>query len=540
VGLFLLIAVCLLAQNQALSRYYQTWQPVAGGVYTEGVLGSFSNANPIYATGEADKTVSRLIFSGLFKYDDQNRLVGDLAKTWTVDSSGKVYTVQLRDNLKWQDGHPLTAQDVVFTYNVIQNPDAASPLRNSWAGIKVAAPDPHTVTFTLPNPLSSFIYGATNGIIPQHLLGTVSVEGMRSVGFNTQSPVGSGPFAWDDIDVKGTNAGDAQELVGLTPSDSYWAGKPKLNAFVVHAFANRDDMLEAYKRQELTAMSGLNRVPAGITDQNSVIGKFPLTAQTMVFFKTQAVPLSDKAVRQALVLGADRANIVNNLPYPARVVREPLIRGQLGYDPRYTQATNQPAKAGQLLDKAGWRLGSDGVRTNRGVPLRFTLLVADTEENRQVATRLQQQWRQLGVRVVLDIQPNDTFREALGAHQYDAVLYGIAIGSDPDVFVYWHSSQADIRSVNRLNLSEYKSKVADEALEAGRTRTTAPLRIIKYQAFLKAWQQDAPALGLYQPRYLYISHKQVYGLDEHTVNEATDRLYSVNDWMIRTARVTNE
>ncbi|MCA9325095.1 hypothetical protein KDA23_03465 [Candidatus Saccharibacteria bacterium] len=538
--LMVLVIGCLLAQNQALSAYYQTRQPIPGGVYTVGIQGSFSNANPVYATNDVDKTVSRLLFSGLFKYDNHNKLVGDLAKSWEIDDTGKVYTVTLRNNLRWHDGQPLTAQDVVFTYDVIQSPDAESPLRNNWAGITVEAVDEHTVKFTLPNPLSSFIYGVTNGIIPKHLLSKVPMEGMRSVAFNTQSPVGSGPFMWKGIDVGDGTPDHAQESIGLVGFPDFWAGAPKLKSFVVRGFTSRADMINAYNQQELTAISGLPNLPASIKPDDSVVTSMPLTAETMVFFRTSATPLNDKTVRNALVSAANPADIIKALPYGVSPAREPILKGQLGYDPRYIQRTNHLAEAAKSLDKAGWEINANGIRAKKGVQLEFSLMISNTPEYRLVASKLQKQWLALGARVNIDIEPTQNFRENLSNHQYGAVLYGIAIGADPDVFVYWHSSQADIRSVNRLNLSEYKSKVADEALEAGRTRIEPAIRIIKYQAFLKQWEADAPALALYQPRYLYVSHKKIYGLEEHVINEPADRLYSANNWMIRTARVTNQ
>lgn len=536
--LFVLIIGCLIAQNSALSAYYQTRQPVAGGVYNEAILGSFSNANPVYATGRVDASVSRLIFAGLFKYDDNNRLVGDLAKSWSVDKTGKIYTVKLREGLRWHDGHPLTSQDVVYTYRVIQNPDAASPLRNNWAGIVVTVADDHTVLFKLPNPLSSFIYGATNGIIPKHILKDVPMASMRSVSFNTKSPVGSGPFKWRNIDVQGT-ADRAHESIGLTANKYYWAGSPKLKAFVVHAFTNKDDMIKAYNREELTAMSGLLAVPEGMDAKQTTTYNFPLTAETMVFFKNSQAPLDSAAIRQALVAASDPTEVVDKLAYSARPVHEPLLKSQLGYDPRYTQKTAQQAAAAKALDDSGWVMGTNGVRSLNGKPLQFNLTVADTAEYRAVADTLKSQWAEIGVRVVIDVLDAGSFRDSLANHTYDAILYGIGIGSDPDVYVYWHSTQADVRSVERLNLSEYKSTVSDDALDAGRTRNESAIRIIKYQGFLKQWQADAPALALYQPRYLYITHQKVYNLNEHTINAPADRLYSVNNWMIRTARVTN-
>jgi hypothetical protein len=145
----------------------------------------------------------------------------------------------------------------------------------------------------------------------------------------------------------------------------------------------------------------------------------------------------------------------------------------------------------------------------------------------------------LGVRVNTVLQNETDFQSTLEFHTYDALLYGISIGVDPDVFPYWDSSQADIRSGSELNFSEYQNSTADASLEAGRTRLSPALRTIKYEPFLQAWQTDAPALGLYQPRILYVTHGTVYGLTDHTLNVDADRYSSVANWEIRTSKVTD-
>jgi len=113
------------------------------------------------------------------------------------------------------------------------------------------------------------------------------------------------------------------------------------------------------------------------------------------------------------------------------------------------------------------------------------------------------------------------------------LLYSIEIGTDPDVFAYWGSTQADIRAPSRTNFSEYKSDTADASLEAGRTRLLPQLRKIKYMPFLKAWQTDAPAVALYQPRYLYITRGQVFGFNPSSLPSGINRYANVNNWMIR-------
>jgi peptide/nickel transport system substrate-binding protein len=195
-GLLLLLIGGLIIQNLSLSGYYQTLRTVPGGIYNEGLQGRFTNANPMYATSDVDTTVSRLIFAGLFTYDNQGKLVGDLASGYSVDSHGTTYTVHLKPHLTWQDGKPLTSSDVVFTYQSIQNPDAQSPLQSSWAGISVTAPDPNTVVFKLPGVLAAFPSNLTNGIVPRHLLADIPPSDLRSADFNTVNPVGAGPFAW--------------------------------------------------------------------------------------------------------------------------------------------------------------------------------------------------------------------------------------------------------------------------------------------------------------------------------------------------------
>jgi peptide/nickel transport system substrate-binding protein len=540
IGLLVLLLGCLSWQLMNLSAYYQHIRPVPGGMYSEGLQGGFTTANPLYASNPVDATVSHLVFAGLLKYDDHNRLVGDLAGDYSVDASGKVYTVHLRPGLTWQDGQPLTSADVVFTYQAIQNPDAQSPLQAGWAGVQIVAPDSRTVVFTLPSALVSFPHNLTNGIVPQHLLAGVPAADLRTADFNTVHPVGAGPFSWQAVQVSGSGPNDAQEQVALVPFERYALGAPKLKEFVVHAYANPMQLINDFKSGQLTAIAGLDSVPPAYKGDASVTRhNFLLTAGTYVFFKTSSGVLNDVKVRQALVMAADPSAIIARLQYPTRPVRGPILEGQLGYDPAYAQKTGDLAGAKALLEQDGWQAGAKNIRYKGGQPLMFGLSAADTPENRMVTGVLKRQWLALGVQLNVQLQDLDDFKTTLTTHGYDAVLYGISIGTDPDVFVYWDSSQNSAVSSNRLNLSEYSSTAADSSLEAGRTRLDPALRIIKYRPFLQAWQQDAPALGLYQPRYLYLTHGTVYGLNERALNVGTDRFADVQNWEIRTAKVTD-
>lgn len=535
------LLLCLLiggsvVQTLGLSSYYQHVQPVAGGNFVEGIIGSFTNANPLYASGPVDSSASRLVFSGLFSYNEKNVLVGDLAEKWSVDERGTRYTVTLKQNLKWHDNKPLTSKDVLFTYQTIQNPDAKSPLFSSWQGIKIEAPDERTVLFTLPNTLSSFPFALTNGIVPKHLLEQVPVSQLRSTRFNGVSPVGSGPFKWDRTEVTGDTPETRTEQIGLLPNPNYHGLKPKLQHFVIRTFRDEKRLLESFERGELNAVAGLSAVPDTIQKQPDVREYgIPLTGEVMVFFKNSQPILTDKTVRQALVMAVDVPALVKGMNYPAIIARGPLLQDMLGYDKTITQLAPNVEGANQILEKAGWVKSVDGIRIKEGKPLKLNLYSQNTSEYAYVSGALQKAWRAVGVDVEVALQNETELQGVVNRHDYDMLLYGISLGADPDVFAYWHSSQTDPRS-SRLNLSEYKAPQADKALEAGRTRTDPALRAVKYKPFLEAWRGDAPALALYQPRFVYLTRGELFNFNPKVLNTATDRYNSVSDWMIRQAK----
>lgn len=538
IALLVILIGGVVLQGRALSGYYQQLQPVPGGTYTEGILGSFTNANPLYASGSVDAAVSRLVFASLFKYDSNNHLVGDLAAGYDVDSTGRIYTVHLRPGLTWQDGQPLTSQDVAFTYQVIQNPDAQSPLINSWQGIDVKAVDPLTVTFTLPNELSSFIFGLTNGIVPQHVLSRIPAAELRSVPFNSSQPVGAGPFKMQNIEVVGDTPDTREERIALVPFDQYHGGRPKLDGFIIRSFHDEKRLEKSFAGRELDGAAGFDTEPDSVkTDTTVTDYDIPLTSGVFAFFKTTEGVLQDAKVRQALVLAANPNEVIQGLGYPVIAVHEPLLAGMIGFDKSLEQSTNSLPAATKMLDDDGWQMGKDGIRTKAGQPLTFKLYSQNTSEYTYVTQVLQRQWRAAGVDVQVYLEQSSDMQNVLALHNYDALLYGVSLGTDPDVFAYWHSSQADLRSANRLNFSEYKSEVADKSLEAGRTRSDPTLRAIKYKPFLQAWRDDAPALALYQPRFLYLTRGQLFNFSIKSMNTDKGRYTNAENWMIKQAKV---
>ncbi len=535
IGLLFLISVGLTLQFRALGPKYQTVQARLGGTYTEGIIGTFTNASPLYASSGLDSSVSKLVFSGLLKYDANNKLTGDLADSWTIDPTELIYTVKLKPNLQWHDGKTLTAKDVVFTYHRIQDPETKSHLYPSWLNIKVEAPDDQTIVFTLPNSLSSFPDSLTNGIIPEHVLGAVEPSQLRSNSFNNQNPVGSGPFRFSKVEVVDSKPDEKQTRVALNAFDKYYAGRPGIDTFIIRTYSNETSLTKAFSEKEVNGMVGLASLPDQFASDGDVKElSVPLTGEVLVFFKTTQDVLKDPAIRKALVLATDKKQMFEQLPYPLTAIDEPLLKTHIGYDKALAQVTNQIEEAKKILDTNGWVPDpTTGIRSKNAQKLTFRLVSQNTSEYSSIGSSLQKQWRAIGVDMQVELQSDQDLQSSLSLHNYDALLYGISVGSDPDVFAYWHGSQADVRSPTRLNFSEYKSVIANQALEGGRTRSDPQIRSVKYRPFLEAWRNDAPAVALYQPRFLYVVRSPLYGFDSTSVNTAVDRFAQVEKWKIR-------
>jgi peptide/nickel transport system substrate-binding protein len=525
----MVLAFAVVEQTKGLGKYYQVTVPTSGGIYSEGVVGQAENFNPLFVGSEAEATTSQLLFSGLLKYDNHNDLVGNLASSWSADSSGTVYTVKLRSDARWQDGVAIHSDDVAYTVQMIQDPSTQSPLASSWKDVKVATPDPLTVTFTLSTPFPPFPYSLTSGIIPKHILESTPVFQLRTSNFNFQPTVSSGPFSFKEA----RTFGNHQEIQ-LVRNAHYYGGTVEPDTFIVDAYSSYDNAVAAFKNHEISALGGVQ--PTDVQDLRKTsdvkVDNAPLMHETFAFFRTTQGVLSDKLVRQALSLATDKPALVKMLGGTVAQANLPLLPGQLGYDKTLDVATFDVQKAGNLLDQAGWRKAPGGIRKKDGQTLQLNLVASSNEEYPQIAGALQHQWQSLGVIVKTNlIRPADFQQNILIPHSYDILLYELALGQDPDVYAYWHSSQA---SEKGLNLSEYRSQIADDSLEGGRSRTSPALRAAKYHAFLQQWVADTPAVALYQPSYSYAFRSSVSGFQPRTLVDPVDRFDNITDWSAAT------
>lgn len=532
--LLIVLTGAVVVQTRALGDYFLKLVPVGGGIYSEGIIGSYTNANPIFASNDVDSSVSKLLFSGLLTYDDQNHLAPDLAESWSVDDTGKIYTIKLRRDIRWHDDRPFTAHDVAYTIRAIQNPDTRSPHFAAWQGIKTQVVSDYEVTLTLPNILASFPYALTIGMLPKHKLEGISFADLRGSLFNTVEPVGTGPFKWKGVEVVGDTATDREQRIALSANGAYYRGRPKIDEFIIRAFLNEATLISRFEQGRLNAVAGALSLPLSGNDVQEYV--IPLNGAVMAFLNTQAPLMQDAKVRRALTQATDQAAIIRQIG-KATPVNGPLLPEHIGYDANLMQYGFALDQAGALLNEAGWTIEPvSGIRMKDGKKLELKLRTLNSAEYTIVANQLQKQWRAIGVELSVESLGQSDLQTYIDERNYDAIVYGIIMGLDADQFAYWHSTQADVLSQRRLNFSDYKSSTVDSALEAGRTRIDPSLRAAKYTPFLQSWREEAPAIALYRPRFTYTVYGKLYNFSDSGMNSPVDRLNNVHEWMIRTDR----
>ncbi len=516
---------------------YMTEGRQDGGTYVEGALGSIDTLNPLFVSTSAEASVSRLIFSSLYDYDTTGSIHQDVATGMKIDASGQVYTVTIRDDISWHDNTPLTSKDIVYTINLIKNPLVRSPLRVNWLDVSAKAIDNETVEFTLPATYAAFPYALTFPILPEHVLKTVMPGAVRESTFS-RNPVGSGPFSFRRL--QSADGLSAHKTVHLVASPSYYDGKPKLDRFEIHAYDTEEAIIQALKSRELSgasdiSVSAFDDIPKGaynVTPQ-------AINSGTYLLLNTTNPILKDEKVRQALQAATDTVALRKALGGQVLPLDLPVLNSQLKGDDVPHLGPVDVMKAQALLDEAGWKM-SGSYRVKDQQTLELTITTTKDKEYQLSADIVAKQWQRIGVKVnqksVDTTTVSSTFvQDTLQGRNFDILLYELAIGADPDVYAYWHSSQT---GQSGYNFANYSNKTVDATLSSARSRLEPELRNAKYKQFAKQWLADAPGIGLYQPVMVYVSNKNAQTVKEgSTLVSSADRYANVQYWTIGGGKV---
>lgn len=519
--------------------------PAVGKSYAEGLLKEPRTINPIYASQDEERDLSRLIFSGLLTYSGEGKIEPDLAEKYEISQDGKIYTITLKKNILWHDGKLLKADDVVFTVKTVQNPQYRSVLRANWQGVVVEKLDEYTVRFSLRAPYAPFIENLTMGIIPQHLWEKVSPEQALLHELNLK-PIGSGPYKFGAL----KQAKDGSLFwYEVTRNLKYYREGPHLKSIIFKFFKNEDELIAALNKGTINGVAAIPVFRLAELDPKT-ISVFSLQTPRIfgLFFNQKKAPaLADQKVREALARAINKMEIVQKATGGGITSAD----GPLPFmNP--TSDLNQPFKKNydynldisrRLLEEAGWKQNNNGIREKTTLQkgkkttttLQFTLVTSDWPELLKTAELIKMMLKKTGIGINIEKRSFAELELAIfRPRNFEILLFGQVYGYEPDPFAFWHSSQ--IKDPG-LNIALYANRKTDKVLEEMRQISDPILRKKKYDEFSTLITQDLPATFLYTQLYSYLLPADMKGISLTKISLPSDRFNGVNKWYRKTTRV---
>ncbi|MDP3882465.1 MAG: ABC transporter substrate-binding protein [Candidatus Staskawiczbacteria bacterium] len=350
--------------------------PAYKGNYIEGVVGQPRFINPIYGeANDVDRGLIDLVYSGLMTYDKNGNIINDLIDSYQISEDSRAYTFKLKDNLLWQDGVPLTTDDIIYTIKTIQDSEYKSPLRANWLDVSAEKISENSFSLALNSPYNSFLENLTVKILPQHIWKTVIPQNFALSSYNLQA-VGSGPYTISSIEQ--TNAGFIKSIT-LSANRKYYEKVPYISNISFQFFENKNDLIKAANQKTIDgfSVSSLDETDSSMGTQikqgwgqnekfNSY--SFSMPRYFAVFFNTdKSKILSDKNITQALNYSVNKQELVQTISGTSNdsisVVDSPILPNYFNYaQPTVVYEFNTDT-AKTLLDKAGYKEQEDGQRS---------------------------------------------------------------------------------------------------------------------------------------------------------------------------------
>lgn len=536
---------CLIASFSLLSQIserYLVLVPDYGGELNEGVIGRPRFINPVLAKSDVDRDLTQLIFSGLLKSTPDHGLIPDLASSYDISQDGLTYTFTLRDQIFWHDGEPITAQDVAFTIEKVQDKSLAikSPRRASWDDVTVETPDNKTVVLTLKQAYAPFLENTTMGIIPKHIWMNIPNDEFDQSFYNL-NPIGSGPYRIDII-VNDESKG-LPESYHLRSFHNYALGRPYIDRINLHFFGNSNELINGYREKKIDQIHTI--APSVARELESIgtpIARTELPRTFAAFINsTENESLKDRAVREAMNHAVNKEKIIEQvlLGY-GKVIDGPLPYLLGTSSLAGTHPIDEATRANEsraILEKAGWEFDKDALimkkvdkKAKKEIPLEFSISVPDAEELTKTAQLLKEDWERIGAKVTVKVYEISTFSvEVLAPRKYDVLFYGQVIGRNPDLYPYWHSSQ---RTAPGLNVALYASRPTDKLLEELRKEHDEMKREEILHAITDEIWRDIPAVFVYSPYFLYARRGDIEGAVTGTITTESERFLDVHNWFI--------
>ena len=540
----LVVGILLLTDSSTGPIQVFESHPATGGIYREGLVGNIQRLNPLLSWyNDVDDDVCHLIFSSLVTNDTRGNPVGDLAIDWGISIDGLNYNFAINPDAKWHDGQPVTADDVIFTYELLKSGEGYVPddIIKFWNSVKINPVDNKTLQFVLDEAFSPFLDYLNVGILPRHIYGGMSFSEMVDSKINIQ-PIGSGPFRLKElVQTNGRITG-----IKLENNAAYYGKHPFLDE--IH-FTYYSDSGLAYQAYQQGLIDGISYVSGDILtrvladeDMNLYTARRPVLS--MVFFNldNRSVEfLQSKEVRKALMTGLNREKIISQiLNGQAIIANGPILYGNWAYTSEAAVPEYNTEKAIEMLIKEGFTIASEQehVRTKEITSvdgnverkaLSFTLIYPDDDLHKRIAESIQQDWGKINVMLNLQAVSYDNLVDhVLPDREYEAVLLDLNLSEypDPDPYPFWDQTQIS----SGQNYTQWNNRTISQYLETARVEIDRGERARLYKNFQILFMEELPALPLYNPVYNYPVSKKVFGVSIGPIYRPCDRFLNISEW----------
>jgi peptide/nickel transport system substrate-binding protein len=519
-SLILLLLAC--RKESDFRRYEEQGKPAYGDTLITSSIGEASNLIPILASDSASHDIAGYIYNGLVKYDKNLNVVGDLAESWDFSSDRLSITFHLRKNVRWHDGQPFTARDVLYTYKVIVDPKTPTPYSGDFLMVKkTEILDDFTFRASYGEPFAPALISWAASILPAHLL-----EG-RDITTSSLSrhPVGTGPYRF-----KEWIGGDR---IVLMANNDYFEGRPYIERHITKVIPDPATMFLELKNNgiDMASLTPLQYVKqTNYPKFNKQFNKFKYLSFAYVYlgYNLKHPLFRDKRVRQAITHAIDKQEIVDGILLGQGVVADgPYKPDMWAFNPKTKKYPFDPDKARILLQQAGFAQGSDGHLWKDGKPFEFTILCNQGNDVRiHCAELIQQRLAALGITVKIRVIEWASFvNQYIDRRNYEAVILGWTISQDPDIFDIWHSSK---QKPKELNFMGFENKEVDDLLVRARRTFDQEERRRCYWKIQDILAEEQPYTFLFIPYATLAVHKRIKGIEPAPAGMG----YNFKDWYV--------
>ncbi len=485
--------------------------PAFGDTYIEASIGEPNTLLPVLASDSASSEINGLIYNGLIRYDKDFKWEGELAESWEISADGLVITFHLRHDVRWHDGKPLTAADVLFTYQMFVDPETPTAYAESYRQVAHAEViDPFTFRVVYTKPYAPALGSWGIGIHPKHLLEGLTGDELAKSEL-TRNPIGTGPFRFKEW-VSG-------EKLVLEANDDYFEGRPYLKRVVYRIIPDQSTQLLELLSGGLDYMS-LN--PIQYKTQTDLPAfkrrykkyRYLAFGYTYLGYNLKRPLFKDRRVRQALSYAINKQELVDGVLLGlGEVATGPYKTDTWVYNDQVAKYDYNPEKARTLLSEAGWRdSDGDGTLDKDGRPFEFTIVTNQGNDLRiKTGEIIQRRFKEIGVDVKLRVIEWAAFlKEFINPGNFDATILGWTGGPEPDQYNIWHSSKTGPRE---LNFVGFKNAEVDRLLEAGRRTFDQGERKKIYDRFQEILAEEQPYTFLYLRDALPAVASRIQGIE---------------------------